>query len=97
LQSLTTLTGLAVRLGLPRDWLRAEALAGRIPCLKVGRKMRFNPDAVEQTLAARAAAGREEPRPARKPALITELQNPPRGGGCESCERCESVSPATLG
>jgi hypothetical protein len=61
-ETLTTLTGLSARLQLPRPWLRAEALAGRIPCLKIGRKLLFNPDAVEKALAERAAAGREEPR-----------------------------------
>jgi hypothetical protein len=53
---------LSSRLRLPRDWLRGEALAGRIPCLKIGRKLLFNPDAVEKTLAERAAAERQEAR-----------------------------------
>jgi hypothetical protein len=53
---------LAYRLRLPRAWLRAEALAGRIPCLKIGRKLLFNSGAVGQALAERAATGREVPR-----------------------------------
>ena len=61
METLTSLSGLSTRLQLPRPWLRAEALAGRIPCLKVGRKLLFNPDAVEKTLAERAAGG-EAPR-----------------------------------
>ena len=54
-QSLTTLFGLAQRLNLPVRWLRDEAAAGRIPCLRIGRAFRFNPDAVERALAERAA------------------------------------------
>jgi hypothetical protein len=52
---LATLIELADLLRLPADWLREEALAGRIPCLPVHGKLRFNPQAVEQTLASRAA------------------------------------------
>lgn len=36
-------------------WLRREAKAGRIPCLRVGRRLLFNTDAVERLLAERAA------------------------------------------
>jgi hypothetical protein len=50
---------LAARLRLPSDWLRAEAAAKRIPCLRVGRRLLFNPGAVEEALARQAAAGRE--------------------------------------
>jgi len=59
-ETLTNLVGLSTRLRLPPHWLRAEALAGRIPCLKIGRKLLFNPSAVEQALAERAAAERLE-------------------------------------
>jgi hypothetical protein len=52
------LSKLAHRLRLPREWLRGEALAGRIPCLRVGRRLFFNPTAVEQALAERAANDR---------------------------------------
>jgi hypothetical protein len=41
------LTGLSARLRLPREWLRQEALAGRIPCLRVGRRLLFNVEAVD--------------------------------------------------
>jgi hypothetical protein len=44
-------------LGLPWRWLLAEANAGRIPCLRVGKALRFEPRAVELALAARAAKG----------------------------------------
>lgn len=63
MEALTNLAGLSARLRLPADWLRAEALAGRIPCLKVGRKLLFSPDAVEKALAERAAAERQEVKP----------------------------------
>ena len=55
---LTTLHPLARKLGLPPGWLKAEALAGRIPCLKAGRRLLFNPSAVEASLSARAATER---------------------------------------
>ena len=52
---LVTLIELADLLRLSADWLREEALASRIPCLRVRGKLRFNPQAVEQALASRAA------------------------------------------
>ncbi len=48
--------GLALRTNLPATWLRQEADAGRIPCLRIADKMRFNTEAVENALAERAAA-----------------------------------------
>ena len=54
---LTNLAGLARRLNLPKSWLENEAREGRIPCLVVGRRRLFNPEAVERTLAERAATG----------------------------------------
>lgn len=47
---------LARDLNLPATWLRAEALAGRIPCLRVGRTLLFNVDAVRKALDDRAAS-----------------------------------------
>lgn len=55
IQRLDNLRTLARKLQLPPAWLKAEALAGRLPCLKVGRQLRFNPAAVEAVLAQRAA------------------------------------------
>jgi excisionase family DNA binding protein len=52
-----TLCELADHLRLPRTWLRAEADAGRIPCLRAGRRLRFDPAAVELALLRRAAEG----------------------------------------
>jgi excisionase family DNA binding protein len=56
---LLTLHQLAVRLRLSRDWLREEATAGRLPCLRAGRKLLFNFSTVERILAERAASIRE--------------------------------------
>jgi hypothetical protein len=42
-EPLTNLVGLSAQLRLPLPWLRAEALVGRIPCLKIGRKLLFSP------------------------------------------------------
>jgi hypothetical protein len=52
---------LARRLRLDREWLKHEALAGRLPCLPVGRKLLFELEAVKQALAERAASTREVP------------------------------------
>jgi hypothetical protein len=56
---LLTLHQLATRLRLSREWLRGEALAGRLPCLRAGRKLLFNLSTVERILAERAATNRE--------------------------------------
>jgi len=52
---LCNLRGLAAELQLPREWLATEADAGRIPCLRIGRRRLFNVDAVRRALAERAA------------------------------------------
>lgn len=44
----------AGRLGVPAAWLREEALAGRVPYLRAGRRMLFAPAEVERVLIARA-------------------------------------------
>jgi len=51
---LLNLHGLARELRLPLEWLRDEAKTGRLPCLNVRGRMRFNPDAVRAELAERA-------------------------------------------
>ena len=56
------LFGLARVLSLPRDWLKGEADAGRIPFLRIGRQRFYNPNAVRERLAARAAIGEEAQR-----------------------------------
>lgn len=47
---------LADRTGLPVAWLRREADAGRVPCMRVGRRRMFSLTAVQDALAARQAA-----------------------------------------
>jgi len=45
---------LSKRLRLPRRFLREEASAGRIPCLKVGGRLRFEEAAVAEALRRQA-------------------------------------------
>jgi excisionase family DNA binding protein len=52
---LLTVLQLASAIRLPATWLKREAEAGRIPSLKVGRRLMFNKDAVERVLLERAA------------------------------------------
>lgn len=47
---------LARRLRVPASWLRSEADAGRLPCLRAGRRYLFDAYTVERVLLARAAA-----------------------------------------
>ena len=44
----------ARKLGVPVGWLRTEAEAGRLPHLKAGRILLFEPKRVEQILIERA-------------------------------------------
>lgn len=55
---LTNDHGLARIFVLPREWFKAEADAGRIPCLKIGRRRLFDIDAVRESLRQRAACSR---------------------------------------
>jgi excisionase family DNA binding protein len=55
MRHVTNLTGISAHTGLPREWLRKAADAGHIPCLRVGRKMLFNREAVERALAVIAS------------------------------------------
>ena len=60
--ALLPLNRMARRLRVTIAWLRAEADAGRVPCLRAGRQYLFSPEAVEQTLATRAARESEVSR-----------------------------------
>ena len=53
---------MARRLRVTSAWLRAEADAGRVPCLRAGKRFLFAPEAVEHVLAARAAQESEASR-----------------------------------
>jgi hypothetical protein len=50
---------LANELGLPLAWLKAEAKAGRIPSLQVGRRQVFDAGTVLAALAERTAKGQD--------------------------------------
>ena len=59
-EELHTLRMLARRFkgyGLTVAWLQAEAEAGRIPCFRAGRRLLFDPDAVQRVLLKRAREG----------------------------------------
>lgn len=53
-ESFLSLRHTATRLGVPAAWLRSEAQAGRVPHLRAGRRILFNPAAVERVLLERA-------------------------------------------
>jgi len=46
---------LSNELGLPLAWLKAEAKAGRIPSLQVGRRRLFDADSVRRLLIERTS------------------------------------------
>ena len=57
--ALLPMAKMARRLRVTVAWLRAEAEAGRVPCLKAGKRYLFAPVAVEEILADRAAQSME--------------------------------------
>lgn len=63
-KSLSTVRQAAESCGVPIGWLKAEAEAGRVPYLRVGRSMLFNVEALASALE-RLAAG-EQPIPSAK-------------------------------
>ena len=50
-----SLFDLADHLGLPVRWLKGEVAAGRLPHIRVKRRLMFNADAVERVLLDAAA------------------------------------------
>lgn len=52
-ESFVSVDRAAIRLGVPAAWLKAEALAGRVPSLRVGRRILLNPTTIEAALLAR--------------------------------------------
>ena len=54
MSELLSLSRLSRRLGVTQQWLRDQADAGKIPCLKAGNRYLFNPVAVQENLAAKA-------------------------------------------
>lgn len=49
---LLTAEQVAERLSVPTSWVYAEARAGRIPHVTLGRYRRFRPEAIDEWLAA---------------------------------------------
>ena len=56
-QKLLPLNCMARVLRVTCGWLRDEADAGRVPCLRAGKRYLFAPDAVEAALVERAKGG----------------------------------------
>ncbi len=56
------LGAMARRLRVPATWIRAEAEAGRIPHLRAGSALLFDPEVVERILMDRL---RESPAPTK--------------------------------
>lgn len=56
------LGAMARLLRVPATWLRAEAVAGRIPHLRAGSALLFDPEVVERVVFERL---RESPAPAK--------------------------------
>jgi excisionase family DNA binding protein len=44
----------ASRIGIPASWLKSEAEAGRLPAIRVGKRLLFNVEQVERALLAKA-------------------------------------------
>jgi hypothetical protein len=63
---LASLPTLARRLDLPAAWLKTEADAGRLPHLRIGRRLLFDVAAVERELLRRAATPGEGDQEGRK-------------------------------
>ena len=60
--TLLTAEEVAERLGVTKDWVWAQARAGRIPHIQLGRYRRFREEALERwldALEARSAESRE--------------------------------------
>jgi hypothetical protein len=55
---------MAMRLRVPAKWLRTEAAAGHIPCVRAGAAMIFDPETVEAIIRDRAKgpSGKEDTR-----------------------------------
>lgn len=55
--SLLTAEEVAERLGVTKDWVWAQARAGRIPHVRLGRYRRFREEAIEAWVLQLEAAG----------------------------------------
>jgi hypothetical protein len=59
---LLNLQQLSRLLRVPATWLKAEADASRLPCVRAGSQRLFNAEVVERILAERAAKERTDGR-----------------------------------
>jgi hypothetical protein len=55
MSELCSLGQMAGEIGVTQGWLRTEADAGRVPCLRAGKRYLFSPEAVFDVLARLAA------------------------------------------
>ena len=53
MQKYVSVHGLSDITKLPSSWIKREADAGRIPCMRVGRSRMFDPELVHKALTAR--------------------------------------------
>lgn len=53
----------ASRLGVPSRWLKSEAIAERVPVLRVGKRLLFNVEQVERALLEKAEASKSRRSP----------------------------------
>mgnify|MGYP006310699969 CR=1 FL=1 len=60
---LKNINQIANELDLPLSWIKEQVEAGKIPCLRIGRKYKFELEAVKASLAE-TAAERKEVKPA---------------------------------
>ena len=58
MDELLPLSRMARRLGVPQQWLREQADAGRVPCLRAGTRYLFSAAAAQEALAVMAARTR---------------------------------------
>lgn len=68
--SLLDAAGAAKLLNVPATWILAEARADRIPHIRLGRYVRFDPDSLEAWWRTTRSRG---PRPRRAPAGRREV------------------------
>lgn len=59
MSELLTLARMARRLGVSQQWLRDQADAGKVPCLRAGKRYLFNAVAVQKAIANQAASTRQ--------------------------------------
>ena len=55
MSELLSLSRMAMRAGITQRWLREQADAGNVPCLKAGHRYLFSPSVVMEVLAAQAS------------------------------------------